>query len=221
MVMLLIKKKSLKLFQHYQIKETMKSTILSLLRDKNTTTEGFRKAADQLGSLLSFEVAGALEKVEGIIETPLAKTKGYHFKQNIILVPILRAGIALLYPFMKLFPNCKVGFVGIRRDETTALPELYYQNLPLITASDIVVVIDPMIATGGSGGLVVKMLKELGLTDDRIIYAGIIAAPEGLESLQNIAPGMKIISTEVDERLNDQKFIMPGLGDFGDRYFGT
>lgn len=199
----------------------MKSTILSLLRDKKTTTESFRTAADQLGSLLSYEVASVLDKEELAIETPLTKTTGYKIKEKVILIPILRAGISLLYPFMKLFPSSPVGFVGIKRDEATALPHLYYENLPPIQSHDVVVILDPMIATGGSGGIVVEKLKKLGVAEKNMIYAGVIAAPEGIEALKKMAPDMRVICIEVDDHLNDKKYIMPGLGDFGDRYFGT
>lgn len=199
----------------------MKNTILSLLRDKKTTTESFRAATDHLGTLLSYEVAGVLDTEELSIETPLTITKGYKIKEKVILLPILRAGISLLYPFMKLFPSSPVGFVGIKRDEETALPHLYYENLPTIQSQDVVVILDPMIATGGSGGLVVEMLKKQGIAEKNIVYAGVIAAPEGIEALKKVAPGMHVVCIEVDDHLNDKKYIMPGLGDFGDRYFGT
>lgn len=199
----------------------MKSTILSLLRDKKTTTEGFRNAADHMGSVLSYKVANILEKEELSIETPLTKTKGYKIKEKVILIPILRAGISLLLPFMKFFPSSPVGFVGIRRDETTALPHLYYENLPNIESNDTVVILDPMIATGGTGGLLIEMLKKRGVEEKNIVYAGVIAAPEGIEALKKVAPGMHVVCIEIDERLNDKKYILPGLGDFGDRYFGT
>lgn len=199
----------------------MKNTILSLLRDKKTTTESFRAATDHLGSLLSYEVASVLDKEELSIETPLTKTTGYKIKEKVILIPILRAGISLLYPFMKLFPSSPVGFVGIKRDESTALPHLYYDNIPTIQPQDVVVILDPMIATGGSGGLVVEMLKKQGIKDKNIVYAGVIAAPEGIDALKKVAPDMHVVCIEVDDHLNDKKYIMPGLGDFGDRYFGT
>lgn len=199
----------------------MKKTIVSLLRDKNTSTEGFRKAADNIGTLLSFEVADALEKQTHDLETPIAKTKGVHIKSSIVLIPILRAGIALLTPFMRLFPTCKVGFMGLKRDETTALPIHYYKNIPPIEENDVAIILDPMIATGGSGTEVVKLLKARSVPEEKMLYVGIIGAPEGLAALKNAAPQMKIFCAEVDERLNDKKFIVPGLGDFGDRYFGT
>jgi uracil phosphoribosyltransferase len=199
----------------------MKKTILSLLRDKNTTTEVFRKSADQIGTWLAFQASELIEKEQVALETPVAKTTGYQIKKDIVLLPVLRAGIALLNPFMRLFPSSKVGFIGIRRDEETALPSLYYKNIPSIAPSDMVIILDPMIATGGSGGVVIKMLKELKVHEEQIIYAGVVAAPEGLSAIQELAPKMKVISAEVDEKLNDKKYIVPGLGDFGDRYFGT
>lgn len=199
----------------------MKKTILSLLRDKNTATDVFRKSADQIGTWLSFQASELIEKEQVSLETPVAKTTGYQIKKNIVLIPILRAGIALLNPFMKLFPSSKVGFIGVRRDEETALPLLYYNNIPSIAPSDMVIILDPMIATGGSGGVVINMLIERGVQEDQLIYAGVVAAPEGLAFIQGLAPKMKVICAEVDEKLNDKKFIVPGLGDFGDRYFGT
>lgn len=199
----------------------MKRTILSLLRDKKTTAPAFRRAADQLGTFLAFKVAEMLEVVELSIETPVAKTKGYQLKHNIVLIPILRAGIAMLNPFMQVFPSSKVGFVGIKRDEKTALPHLYYENIPEIQAQDVVIILDPMIATGGSGGVVIDLLKDRKISMNHVIYTGMVAAPEGIELLQKLAPEMRVVAAEIDDRLNDKKFIMPGLGDFGDRYFGT
>ena len=131
----------------------MKKTMLSLLRDKNTTTEVFRKSADLIGTWLSFQASELIEKEQVHLETPVAKTTGYQIKKNIVLLPILRAGIALLSPFMKLFPSSKVGFIGIRRDENTALPSLYYNNIPSIAPSDMVIILDPMIQRGEAGAL--------------------------------------------------------------------
>lgn len=199
----------------------MKKMFLSLLRDKNTGIEAFRHAADQMASLLSFEASEALEKEEYSVETPLATSKGYRHKQEVVLIPILRAGLSLLPAFLKMFPASRVGFVGIRRDEDTALPRLYYKNLPEIPENAAVIVLDPMIATGGSGNLTLELLKSLHIPDERIMYVGVVAAPDGLAMLRKKCPHLKIICAQVDERLNDKKYIVPGLGDFGDRYFGT
>lgn len=199
----------------------MKKSILSILRNKNSSIEAFRLAADQIASLLAFEAAQSLEKGEHIIETPLASTRGEFLKDSLVLIPILRAGIALLPPFLKLFASSKVGFVGIRRDEVTALPHLYYQNLPAITSKDRIIILDPMIATGGSGKLLLDQLLKMKIPEEHIIYVGFVAAPEGISNLQAFAPKMKIIVAEIDDKLNSAKYIVPGLGDFGDRYFGT
>ena len=198
----------------------MKRTLLSILRDKNCSIEAFRQATEQLGYLLAFEAAKILEKGERSIETPLAITKGEFLKHSIVLIPILRAGLALLPPFLKLFSTSRVGFAGMRRDEVTALPHLYYHNIPAITTKDRVIILDPMIATGGSGLLLLDLISR-DVPEEHIIYVGIVAAPEGMEALKSKYPKMQMIIIEVDEKLNSTKFIVPGLGDFGDRYFGT
>lgn len=133
----------------------------------------------------------------------------------------MESGHRLVISFLKLFPQARVGFVGLQRNEETALPLLYYKNLPDLKAQDQIIILDPMIATGGSGSVVIEMLKAQHIPAERIIYVGVLAAPEGLATLSKTAPGMKVVCAEVDERLNDKKFIVPGLGDFGDRYFGT
>ncbi len=181
----------------------------------------FRQAADRLAYVLAAEAAAELQTESLEIETPLAKTKGVKLKHQIVLLPILRAGLSMLYPFMHLFPDAKVGFLGVRRDEETALPQFYYKNLPQLNSSQFYIVLDPMIATGGSGSYAVEMLKKHGISDDKMLYVGMVGAPEGISSLKKEAPGMKIICAEVDRELNDKKYIVPGLGDFGDRYFGT
>ena len=199
----------------------MKEVLLSILRDKNVSRATYRAVSHKLGLILAGEVAGHLEKESIKIQTPLAQAQGARFKNNIILIPILRSGIVLLESFMSFFPEAKVGFVGLKRDEKTALPALYYQNLPEISPDDDVLVLDPMIATGGSGSKAVQILINSGIKENKIVFAGVIAAPEGMEKLKTSFPKMTIVGPAVDERLNDKKFIVPGLGDFGDRYFGT
>lgn len=199
----------------------MKHSLLSELRDKNTKSADFRRIANRIALLLAGEASSHIALESYDIETPLAKTKGARLKDEVILVPILRAGLALLYPFMEIFPNCKVGFLGIRRDENTALPELYYNNIPKKKPGQFYIILDPMIATGGSGSTALKILKDRGVEDEKILYVGVIGAPDGMEALQKAAPKMKIICPEVDPQLNSRKYIVPGLGDFGDRYFGT
>lgn len=199
----------------------MKSVLLSILRDKQSSIEAFRRAADQLAALLAFEVAEMLPKVARPLETPNASFQGESFPFPLTLIPILRTGLVLMPPFLKLFPSCKVGVIGLKRDEETALPTLYYQNLPPLDPEGVVIILDPMIATGGSGKALIDILKKLKVNESRLFYVGCIAAEEGLKRLQNAAPRMKIVCGDVDRDLNDKKFIVPGLGDFGDRYFGT
>jgi len=199
----------------------MKHSILSELRDKHTKIENFRRAANRMATLLAAEASSHIATENHEIETPLAKTKGSRVKEEIILVPILRAGLSLLYPFMELFPESKVGFLGIKRNEETAEPSLYYNNLPEVKPNQFYIILDPMIATGGSGSMAVKAIKSRGIKEEKILYVGVIGAPDGMNALKKEAPNMKIICPEVDPELNSKKYIVPGLGDFGDRYFGT
>lgn len=197
----------------------MKDILLTILRDKNTKTADFRKAADNLALILAGEVAEFLPKEKFAIQTPLAKTAGYKLKNNIMLVSILRAGLALLPAFLKTFPDAKVGFVGLKRDEKTFKSHLYYKNIPKISKNDNVVILDPMLATGGSLVETIKILLDSGTKQEKIIYVGVVSAPEGLKNLKKNFPKVKTIIATHDQKLNKQKYILPGLGDFGDRYF--
>ena len=126
----------------------------------------------------------------------------------------------MLPAFLRYYPNASVGFIGLRRDEETKQPHLYYQNLPKLDGQN-VILIDPMIATGGSGLLALNHILDQGVPQEKIIYVGIIAAPEGMQKLKERAPNMNLIVAQIDEHLNKDAFIVPGIGDFGDRYFGT
>jgi uracil phosphoribosyltransferase len=204
-----------------EVKQTMKEALLTTLRNKHTRPTEFRCAADKLAELLAAEVALQIEQEEISIETPLGPTTGYQVKGDIILVPILRAGLALLTPFLRLFNEAKVGFFGIRRDEATAYPELYYEILPRMNGHETILLLDPMIATAGSALLSIDRLVAKGIPASSIKLVGVISAPEGIEALHSQYPDVGITVVAQDERLNAQKFIVPGLGDFGDRYFGT
>lgn len=199
----------------------MKKILISRLRNKETTQTDFRKAAEELSDWLAFEAASLLPKKEVSVETPVGPTVGQKFLNDQVVIPILRAGLSMLPSFLRVLPEAKVGFLGMRRDEHTFQAKLYYENLPLITPSTDVLILDPMIATGGSGKVALDRLKEQGADPFRILYVGIIASREGLSFLKSIAPQMKVVVGDVDDKLNDKKFIVPGLGDFGDRYFGT
>ncbi len=199
----------------------MKKTLITILRNRNTSIEQYRQATDQLGIVLAVESDALFPKAPMFVDTPLARTYGVHFKHEMVLVPILRSGLALLSPFMRFYSKASVGFIGIRRDEKTAIPELYYNKLPTFTQNNPILLLDPMIATGGSASLAVKVLKEAGALEKQITLISFIASPEGITHFQKECSEVNLIVAQVDEGLDEQKRIIPGLGDFGDRYFGT
>lgn len=194
-------------------------SILTELRSKQTTRDHFRYAADRLSEALAFETYEKLPKTSFNIETPISKSEGIKLKNHQVLIPILRSGLAMLYPFLKVFDQAKVGFLGMRRDEVTCEPHLYYENLPPIDKNDDVLILDPMIATGGSGALALEIIQNLKIDLTNVYYIGMVAAPEGITRLKKFP--IQMVVGSIDEKLNDKKFIVPGLGDFGDRYFGT
>lgn len=200
----------------------MKHVLLSTLRDKTTSREAYRIATQQLSALLAFEVASILEKQEHVIETPLAKTKGTKIKPQVTLIPILRSGLALLPSFLQTFPQARVGFFGVRRDETTALPHVYYQNIPDLSPHDVVIILEPMIATGGSVDAVIDILRnQRHFDEEKLIICSFVGATPGMSRLKALSPKAQFLVVEEDKSLNSHFFIVPGLGDFGDRYFGT
>ena len=198
----------------------MKTALLTILRNKNTPQNQFRNASDKLSELLAAEAAKHIEMEPCCVETPIAHTQGCKPKHAIVLIPILRAGIAMLPAFMRIFDESRVGFFGIRRDEQTALPCLYYENIPFIGLNDQIIILDPMLATGGSALVVIEKLIGKGIKPHLITLVSIIAAPEGMARVKKSFPETDILVAAQDEKLNDQKFIVPGLGDYGDRYFG-
>lgn len=179
----------------------------SILRDRKSKTGEFRKAAQGVAQVLAKEVS----------RHPLTEeTKG-----GIILVPILRAGLALLPAFLEKFPESHVGFIGLKRDEKTLKPKAYYQNIPKISKNDTVIVLDPMLATGGSAVTGIGTLVKAGASEKNIIFVGVISAPEGIANLQKNFPLVQILCAAYDEKLDKKGYIVPGLGDFGDRYFSA
>lgn len=183
--------------------------------------EEFRQAAFKLGTVLAVESSSLLSKSYHPIKTPLTHTEGVFFKNDFILVPILRSGITMLPPFMEFYPNSPIGFIGTKRDELTAIPALYYINLPLIHEGNHILLLDPMLATGGSSILAVQLLKEAGAKEKQISLISFIASPDGVAHFKKDCPEAGLLVAQLDEGLDDQKRIVPGLGDFGDRYFGT
>ena len=192
---------------------------LTILRDKRTTTEEFRRHADIVSKIILIEATKNLSTKVKNIETPLAPFEGRQLKDKVIVVPVLRAGLAMLIALRDFLPAVSVGFIGLERDEQTAQAREYYQKMPEIFASHIVMVIDPMLATGGSFDNTVTALKKK--VAKRIVVVSIVSAPEGIQYLRKHHPDVLVITGSIDDHLNAKKFIVPGLGDFGDRYFGT
>ena len=192
---------------------------LTILRDKTTKTDEFRRHADVVSKILLIEATKRMQLMDKPIETPLSRFIGKELKDDVIVVPVLRAGLAMLFALQDMLPKASVGFIGLERDEKTAIAREYYKKIPKILTSNIVFVIDPMFATGGSMDDTVTAVKQKGAT--RIVSVSIVAAPEGVKRFVKRHPDVPVITAALDERLNDKAYIVPGLGDFGDRYFGT
>lgn len=192
---------------------------LSIMRDKNTNVKDFRECAREVALLIGYEATKDLETEEFPLETPIAKTVGVRIKKKVALVPILRAGLGMVDAMMNLIPNAKIGHIGLCRNEETHEPEEYYCKLPVDIDERKVIVIDPMLATGGSAVDAINFIKKRGATD--ISFACIVAAPEGVEKLSKEHPDVNIFCGALDETLNENCYIVPGLGDAGDRLFGT
>jgi uracil phosphoribosyltransferase len=193
---------------------------IRILRDRNTNHKEFRALVEELAMLLAFEATRDLRTREVEVETPLARTRGKTISGfELAVVPILRAGLGMEPGITKLMPTARVGHVGIWRDPDTLNPVTYYVKLPEDIAQREVMILDPMLATGGSASECVRLIKERGAR--RFKFMCLIAAPEGIARLHRDHPDVEIYTAAVDERLNDHGYILPGLGDAGDRLFGT
>lgn len=192
---------------------------LCILRNKETPADAFRTASDAITQILMIEAAKGLPLESEAILTPMEAMNGHRLAEGTVLVPILRAGIGMLAASLKTIPNAAVGFVGLERDEATALASCYYSKIPDLSSAKNVLVIDPMLATGGSAIQTIDTLKSLGVP--KITMVAIIAAPEGVAAMHQSHPDVAIITAMVDRELNAMKYICPGLGDFGDRLFQT
>lgn len=192
---------------------------LSILRCKDTSPVLFRNQVRLLSMLLAVRATEDLTTSTIEVQTPLAITRGSRLAQRVAIVPILRAGLGLVDPVLELLPTAEVWHLGMYRDETTALPVEYYSKLPASDPAHVGLVLDPMLATGGSIRTAVSALKKWGVKDIRIL--SVIAAPEGIEALTQEHPGISIYVGAIDQELNEHKFIVPGLGDAGDRIFNT
>ncbi|MEE4346521.1 MAG: uracil phosphoribosyltransferase [Paracoccaceae bacterium] len=193
---------------------------LTLMRDKNTSTGEFRALLREISALLAYEVTRELELTTRAIETPMQEMDAPVLKgKKLALVSILRAGNGLLDGVLELIPSARVGFVGLYRDEATLKPVQYYCKLPEGLEDRLVIVVDPMLATGNSSVAAVDLLKAAGATNIRFMC--LLAAPEGVARMKEAHPDVPIVTAALDKRLNDKGYILPGLGDAGDRMFGT
>lgn len=192
---------------------------VTLMRDFKTEPKKFRELIREVAILLAYEATADLALVETNVTTPLASTKGYELKEVIGLVPILRAGLGMVEGFWEMMPSAEVWHIGLYRDHKTLEPIQYYNRLPVAPTVDVCLILDPMLATGGSACATAQILKDWGAK--RIKYVGIIAAPEGIKRLQEAHPDVDIYLAAIDDHLNENAYIVPGLGDAGDRQFGT
>jgi len=203
-----------------EIKHPLVQHKLSLMRNKGTSTRSFRVLAREVGLLLAYEVTQDLPLEYEEIETPLQKMQAPFLEgKKLCLVPILRAGIGLLDGFLELIPSARVGHIGLYRDPVTLAAVEYYLKLPEMIDQRLVIALDPMLATGHSSAAAVSRLKENGASNIR--FVSLLAAPEGIEYFHSEHPDVPIYTAAVDEKLNDHAYILPGLGDAGDRIFGT
>lgn len=193
--------------------------ILARLRDKRTPCDKFRRLAHRLALLLVAEATRDLPLEETRVDTPLETTTVRQVTSRVVAVPVLRAGLGMLEAFLELLPYAQVGYFGLERNETTAVARRYYEKIPKDLGGAVVFLLDPMLATGGSAAMAVEGLQELGAREIRLL--SIVAAPEGVAHLEKVVPTARVYTAALDRALNDRKYIVPGLGDFGDRLYGT
>ena len=192
---------------------------LASLRDVKTQPGRFRRLAERLSLFLAAEALKDLPTEQATVETPMGSADVVRVRRDVVVVPVLRAGLGMLDAVLRLIPWARVGHIGLRRDETTAVASRYYSRLPQHMESSFVLMVDPMLATGGSAVDAIQVLLDAGAKDIRILC--IVAAPEGIKAVETAHPNVRIYTPVIDRGLNDRKFIVPGLGDFGDRLYGT
>lgn len=192
---------------------------LSIMRNKETKTKDFRQNLDEIAGLMAYEVCRNLPLRPVSVETPVSTCETFELKNDIVLIPILRAGLGLVNGINNLIPTAKVGFIGLYRDEETLKPHEYFAKFPDNLADAVNLVLDPMLATGGSANAAIDMIKQRGAKNIKLVC--LVAAPEGVEAVERHHPDVDIYLAALDSHLNENGYIIPGLGDAGDRIFGT
>jgi len=192
---------------------------LTRLRDKGTQSLEFRRLLGEIASLMLYEATRSFAIRPVAVQTPLAPARGFRLEREVVLVPVLRAGLGMLDSILQLIPHARVGFIGLKREETTLRAQFYHKSLPNNLGRFEVILIDPMLATGGSAVAALDLLAEQGAKNVRLV--NLVAAPEGIRQVRKYYPRVPIFTAAIDRRLNERGYILPGLGDAGDRLFGT
>jgi uracil phosphoribosyltransferase len=192
---------------------------ITILRDRTTSHRPFRAVLYQIAGLMVYEVTRGFATERVAVETPMCRTEGHRLRGVVTVVPVLRAGLGMVEGILEMMPEARVGHLGIARDEKTAEPETYLRKLPRDLDAGPVILVDPMLATGGSASVAAGMLREAGAVDLRMIC--LVASPEGVERMRRDHPAVPIYAAALDERLDERRYIVPGLGDAGDRLYGT
>ncbi|HVM47407.1 MAG TPA: uracil phosphoribosyltransferase [Candidatus Acidoferrum sp.] len=192
---------------------------LTRLRDYQTGPQEFRRVLSEVAALMLYEATRSFAVAPMGVQTPLARARGFRLRREVVLVPVLRAGLGMLDSILQLIPHARVGFIGLRREETTLRATFYHKSLPPDLREVEVVLIDPMLATGGSAVAAMDLLSEHGARRVRLV--NLVAAPEGIRHVHSHYPDLPIFTAAVDQKLNGRGFILPGLGDAGDRLFGV
>jgi len=192
---------------------------LTRLRDERTDPQEFRRVLGEVASLMIYEATRSFEVNRTRVKTPIEATTGFQLKREVLLVPVLRAGLGMLDAILQLIPHARVGFIGLKREEKTLQANFYHKSLPKDLRPLEVVLIDPMLATGGSALAALALLQQQGARRLRLV--SLVAAPEGIRAVRKVHPQLDIFTASVDKRLNERGFIVPGLGDAGDRLFGV
>lgn len=192
---------------------------LTIMRSKDTSTKDFRQNLDEIAGLMAYEITRDVKVKDIVIETPVMKTTQQTLAEDIFLIPILRAGLGMVDGIRSLIPNARIGHIGIYRDEKTFEAKEYFNKLPHGIENGYVMILDPMLATGVSAKKAISLVKETGTKKIKLVC--LVGAPEGLKAIEEAHPDVEIILASLDEGLNEQNYIIPGLGDAGDRLFGT